>query len=273
MIKVLVTGSLGFIGKNLITRLSSSKYDVNGIDLEDFYFSDNIWTVNLLSRLEKLKPEVIFHVGACSDTLENDTNYMMEVNYESTKIISKWCSDNRAKLIYSSSAAIYGSNGSYPSNLYGWSKYAAEGYVVSNGGVALRYFNVYGPGEEHKGKMSSVAYQAFVKNLNNEIFKIFPGNPRRDFVYIKDVLNANLHALVNFEQLKGNWYDVGSNQARLFEDVLDLMGIKDYDYLSPVYIPEGYQYYTKSSKWMPGWNPEYDLEEGIKDYIKYLKNE
>ena len=105
MIKVLVTGSLGFIGKNLITRLSSSKYDVNGIDLEDFYFSDNIWTVNLLSRLEKLKPEVIFHVGACSDTLENDTNYMMEVNYESTKIISKWCSDNGAKLIYSSSAA------------------------------------------------------------------------------------------------------------------------------------------------------------------------
>jgi ADP-L-glycero-D-manno-heptose 6-epimerase len=123
------------------------------------------WTDELIQKLNDYKVEGIFHVGACSNTLETDVNYMMTRNYESTKIISDFCSENDIPLIYSSSAANYGNNQEFPSNLYGWSKYVAEQHVIQNGGVALRYFNVYGPGEEHKGKMSSVAYQMMMKHF------------------------------------------------------------------------------------------------------------
>jgi len=196
----------------------------------------------------------------------------MTRNYESTKIIMDWCVKNNKPMIYSSSAANYGTNNLYPSNLYGWSKYVGEGYVISNGGIALRYFNVYGPGEEDKGKMASVAYQMFIKNVKGEKIVLFPKKPQRDFVYIKDIVSANIHALENYEELGGKYYEVGSGTARTFEDVLNNMGI-EYNYTSEDVIPNGYQFYTCSdkSKWMNGWESKWDLEMGIKDYKEYLE--
>ena len=216
--------------------------------------------------------DAVFHVGACSDTLETNVDYMMTRNYESTKIIMDWCIKNNKPMIYSSSAANYGTNNLYPSNLYGWSKYVGEGYVISNGGIALRYFNVYGPGEEDKGKMASVAYQMFIKNVKGEKIVLFPKKPQRDFVYIKDIVSANIHALENYEELGGKYYEVGSGTARTFEDVLNNMGI-EYDYTSEDVIPNGYQFYTCSdkNKWMSGWESTWSLESGIKDYCEYLK--
>ena len=270
MKKVIVTGSRGFIGKSLSYQLNRDGYLVHSFD--DSYFLSENWSEELLKTLNSLNYDAIFHVGACSDTLETNVEYMMTRNYESTKIMMDWCIENNKPMIYSSSAANYGTNGKYPANLYGWSKYVAEGYVISNGGIGLRYFNVYGPGEEDKGKMASVAYQMFVKHNKGEDILLFPKKPRRDFVYVKDVVSANIHALNNYEELGGKYYEVGSGTAHTFEDVLDNMGY-EYSYTPEKLIPNGYQFYTCSdkTKWMNGWESAWSLENGINDYKQYLK--
>ncbi len=166
MSKAMVTGSSGFVGRRLIQQLIELNSTVSSVD--DEYFLSADWRSELLKILNSENPDVIFHVGACSNTLESDVQYMMTRNYESTKVIMDWCVRNNRKLIYSSSAANYGESGQYPSNLYGWSKYAAEDYVVKSGGLALRYFNVYGPGEQDKGRMASFLFQAFIKSRTQE---------------------------------------------------------------------------------------------------------
>ena len=270
MNKVLVTGSNGFIGRNLSKHLSKLGFTVKLLDSD--YFNELDWQNSLLGLLNDFDPKAIFHVGACSNTLELNVQYMMEQNYQSTKLISDWCKDEKRNLIFSSSAANYGINGKYPSNLYGWSKYVAEDYVRKNGGIALRYFNVYGPGEENKGAMSSFLYQAYVNRNHGEKVLLFPGGPTRDFVYIKDVVGANLYAMDNFLDLAGSYYDVATGCSRLFEDVLKLAGI-EFTYSDESKIPAGYQFYTcgDTKKWMGGWKPDYSLEEGVADYLTYLQ--
>lgn len=271
MKKVLLTGSKGFIGQNLKQELLEKNFHV--IEINEEIFQSQTWIDEVRKILYLNNPEVLFHVGACSDTLESNVNYMMTLNFEFTKILTDWARNNNSKIIYSSSAANYGTNGLYPSNLYGWSKYVAEQYVISNGGIGLRYFNVYGPKEEHKGKMASVAYQSFIKMKNNIRCELFPKNPKRDFVYVKDVVSANIYASNNFEILKNNWYDVGSGESRSFEDVLNNLNIP-FTYLEEEKIPKGYQFYTCSDrkKFMSGWNPKYNIDSGLEDYKKYLSN-
>jgi ADP-L-glycero-D-manno-heptose 6-epimerase len=270
MTKVLLTGSKGFIGQNLKVDLIGQGFDV--IEINEDIFGSKQWKTDLLLELNRSKPFAIFHVGACSDTLEKDVNYMMILNFEFTKMLVDWSLQNDSKLIYSSSAASYGENNLHPSNLYGWSKYVAEQYVTSNNGIALRYFNVYGPKEEHKGKMASIAYQSYVKNINGEECKLFPKKPTRDFVYVKDVVSANIFAFMNYTNLNKKYYDVGSGESRSFEDVLDNLGIS-YTYHDEKLIPNGYQFFTCSNKdkWMTGWKPEYKIENGLKDYKDYLE--
>lgn len=270
MKRALVTGSKGFIGKNLVQTI---KEDYEIFELGEEIFESDNWTNLFLLLLIGMKPSVVFHVGACSDTMEISVNYMMTRNFESTKIISDYCSENNVPLVFSSSAANYGTNNHYPSNLYGWSKYVSEQYVISNGGIALRYFNVYGPGEELKGTMSSVAYQMFVKNNLGQEIKIFPNNPTRDFVYVKDVVDANIFALQNYKDLSGEYYDVGTGESKSFEEMLNIMKLP-YSYHPDWMIPNGYQFHTESdkSKWMKGWQPKYNLEEGLKDYQIYLND-
>ena len=270
MNKVLVTGSSGFIGRNLSKHLGQLGFTVKLLDSD--YFKELDWQNSLLNLLNGFDPKVVFHVGACSNTLELNVQYMMEQNYQSTKLISDWCKDEKRNLIFSSSAANYGINGKYPSNLYGWSKYVAEDYVRKSGGIALRYFNVYGPGEENKGAMSSFLYQAYVNRNQGEEVLLFPGGPTRDFIYIKDVVDANLYAMENFLDLAGAYYDVATGCSRLFEDVLNLAGI-EFAYSDKSKIPAGYQFYTcgNTKKWMSGWKPHYSLEEGVADYLTYLQ--
>lgn len=265
--KILLTGTKGFIGKNLLNELQGQ--DILEIN-EDIFDSED-WVIDLHNHLNSFGPDVIYHVGACSDTLEQNVNYMMTRNYEFTKILVDYSVFNNAKMIYSSSAASYGTNNLYPSNLYGWSKYVAEGYVVSNGGIGLRYFNVYGPHEDQKGKMASVAYQMLQKQKNGEEIKLFPSFPKRDFVYVKDIISANLFAAENYDNLKGKWYEVGSGEARTFEDVLSIIGV-GFTYHEADKIPKGYQFHTKSEqlKWMQNWFPKYNLELGLKDYMTFL---
>lgn len=263
---IIITGTKGFIGSQLKKNLEND-YEI--IEINEDIFNTINWREEV-SKYFWLDIEAVFHVGACSNTLETDVNYIMLVNYEFTKHLMDLCKNSSKKipLIYSSSAANYGENGYHPSNLYGWSKYTAEDYVVSNGGIALRYFNVYGPGEENKGKMASVAYQMKMADQEGEEIKLFPKKPRRDFVYIKDVVSANIFAFDNFNSIEKKYYEVGSGSARLFEDVLKILGIP-FGYHDPKIIPNGYQYYTCSNKkkWIPGWKSEWDLESGLKDYF------
>lgn len=269
---ILLTGSKGFIGKNIKKKLIDKGEEII-IEINENIFDSDNWDTELQLILHENQPSVIYHVGACSDTLEQNVNYMMKLNFQFTKILVDWSSKNNSKIIYSSSAANYGQNNNFPSNLYGWSKYVAEQYVVSNNGIGLRYFNVYGPGEEQKGKMSSVAYQAFIGNQNKKSWKLFPKKPTRDFVYVMDVVEANIFAEKNYYKLNRNWYEVGSGESRSFEDVLKNMSI-EFSYVDEDQIPLGYQFYTcsDSSKWMMGWSPKYNLERGLKEYLDYLKS-
>ena len=266
----LVTGSSGFIGRNLVNALKAEFLKVEGFDDNNLVVKD--WQNLLIDKLNSINPSTIFHVGACSNTLEQNVQYMMIHNYESTKVITDWCLSNNRQMIFSSSAANYGETGLYPSNLYGWSKYVAEDYVTKSGGVALRYFNIYGPGEEDKGIMASFLYQAYLKNKLAEKIYLFPGNPLRDFVYIKDVIVANRYAKQNFNELRGQYFEVSTGIASPFEKVMEIFGLP-YEYSKVEQIPAGYQFYTcgDPTKWMRGWYPTYNLSQGIAEYRSYLE--
>ena len=268
--RAILTGSNGFIGRRLKAKLL--ELNIETVEINENIFDSENWKEEICKQTN-LDIDVIFHVGACSNTLEQDVNYIMKVNYEFTKQIAICAEKLSIPLVYSSSAACYGTNNLHPSNLYGWSKYAAEDYVVNSGGIALRYFNVYGPGEEDKASMASFAYQAFIKFKNREKVKLFPSNPRRDFIYIDDVISANLHAFSNFGALDKRYYEVGSGEDNLFESVLNYAGI-EFEYHDLNAIPHGYQFHTRSipSNWMDGWKPQFDLESGIRSYMAYLVN-
>lgn len=266
MKKAIITGTNGFIGSNLKRRIES-EFQIVEIN-EDIFDIDESWREILNDLI--VDCDVFFHVGACSNTLEQDVRYMMTRNFESSKIISDICRKKHIPLIFSSSASVYGDSTGTPGNIYAWSKMAAESYIVQNHGVALRYFNVYGPGEESKGKMASIAYQMWRKNLNGDKVSIFPGSPKRDFVYVDDVVDANISAYKNYNLISG-WFDVGSGESKTFEDVLNILGI-DFDYSSELDIPKGYQFFTcsRESKWLPFWKPKFNLEKGLINYKKYL---
>ena len=268
MKRILLTGFNGFIGNNIYQRISV-KYNSTLIMscIQKDYMNKKFWKESLNSTIRQ--SDIIIHVGAISDTMLRDNNEMLKYNYEFSRVLFDLSEEHNKQVIYSSSAANTGDKG-LPSNLYGWSKYITEQYGMSKvtNFIALRYFNVYGPGEEHKGNMASVAYQAWDKG----IFKLFPNEPKRDFVYIDDVVDATLYPL--FNKVPKGVYEVGTGEARIFEDVLDNLEIS-YTYRNEIDIPEGYQYYTESDskKWMPGWTPKYNIETGIKAYKKYLDRE
>lgn len=269
MMKICVTGNRGFIGNALQLEFQRQGFIVIGIDT--WIFQREPWQEKLNEYISKIKPDVIFHLGACSDTQLTDVKQMMKQNVESTFIISDWCKKENVPLIYSSSASVIGTSGT-PETLYAWSKYIAEKYVIANGGIALRYFNVYGVSEVHKGNMASVAYQSYQKHKWGEKVKLFPKEPKRDFVYVRDVVEANLHAWSKFENLRGNWYDVGTGQARKFEDVLNIMGIP-FEYEDENKIPQNYQFFTEANKdkFMEGWVPKWDLDKGLDEYKALLR--
>jgi len=257
---ILLTGSNGFIGKNIHKKLQHE----NVFCLEKGFMDNKDWLVDLEKYVDD--SDAILHVGAISDTMLKDPNEMLKYNYVFSKHLFDLAEKHNKKVIYSSSAANKGQTGN-PSNIYGWSKFITEQYGLAKvkNFYALRYFNVYGPGEEHKGKMASVAYQAWKIGS----FNLFPKKPERDFVFIDDVVDATLYPLLN--DVERGVYEVGSGRAHTFEDVLDLMEIP-FTYKNEKEIPSGYQFFTLSQPllYIKGWEPKTDLKNGIKKYKKYL---
>tara|TARA_Y100000310_G_scaffold335255_1_gene416816 strand:+ start:3981 stop:4778 length:798 start_codon:yes stop_codon:yes gene_type:complete len=261
--KILLTGNRGFIGSNLVLQVRDNN-ELDFIEQNDYDKTNNI--------PEKVRwCDVVAHIGAVADTLENDVNYMMKNNWLHSKELFDLAHEHSKKVVFASSAAIYGNDKDYL-NPYAWSKHIAESYGLEkvNNFISLRYFNVYGPGEGHKGKMASMAHHALVTGK----IKLFQGKPQRDFVYIKDVIGATKNAIL--ETHASGIYDVGTGEARTFEDMMDALSVP-YEYL---YKPEGrtpphYQMHTcaKKENWLKNWEPKYMLEAGLKEYKEWFKKQ
>ena len=315
---IIVTGAAGFIGSNLVRGLNSTgRSDIVVVDdLSDGTKFRNLVDCDFLDYLDKDEfmsllsdnpgclddVKVVFHQGACSDTRERDGKYMLENNYAySTRLLER-CISGKIPFIYASSAAVYGVSRRFeekpecekPLNLYGYSKllfdrYARRALRESDAQVAgLRYFNVYGPYEQHKGAMSSMAFQLNNQLIENGEVNLFKasgdyenGGQRRDFIYIDDVVDVNLW-FMNNRRAKGI-FNVGTGKSRSFNDVAGLIinwhnkGEID-KIINYVDFPEGllpaYQSFTEaniSALREVGYKADFtELEEGINQYLNWL---
>lgn len=248
----IVTGAAGFIGANIVAGLNKRGFtDVVAVDhlkksdkftnladnrISDYF--DKAEFIELVRAGKIAKPEAVFHEGACSDTMELDGRYMMENNYRYTVDLFRWCQRERIPFIYASSAATYGASSIFkedvryekPLNVYGYSKYLFDQvlrremqYGLRAPVAGLRYFNVYGPHEQHKGRMASVAYHQFFQYRAEGKVKLFEGclgyangAQMRDFVYVDDVVEVNFFCLD--KEITGI-YNCGTSLAQPFNDV------------------------------------------------------
>jgi ADP-L-glycero-D-manno-heptose 6-epimerase len=252
MAQFIVTGAAGFIGANLVKALNKSGFDdVIAVDnltkSEKFtnlaenkisdYMDKHVFLEAVKNR-SLSRPEAVFHQGACSNTMEGDGHYMMENNYRYTLELFRWCQEQRIPFIYASSAATYGASDTFkedlryekPLNVYGYSKFLFDQVLrremekeLRAPAIGLRYFNVYGPMEQHKGRMASVAFHQFHQFKQDGKVKLFEGclgypngGQKRDFVYVDDVVAVNMHFL---NQPVSGIYNCGTGRAQEFNDV------------------------------------------------------
>jgi ADP-L-glycero-D-manno-heptose 6-epimerase len=250
--RVVVTGAAGMIGADLVHGLNAIGIDdiVAVDDLTDGSKHKNLLGASIsdyfdrrdfyarFERGELGRFDVVFHQGACSDTMEHDGRLMLDLNYRASKTLLDACQAQQVRLIYASSAATYGGSASFreeaeferPLNVYGWSKLLFDNVVrraLPNAATQIagfRYFNVYGPREQHKGRMASVAFHHFEQWQASGRVKLFgeyggyaAGEQRRDFVFVDDVVAVNLWFLAN-PQASGI-FNLGSGRAQPFNDV------------------------------------------------------
>ena len=299
--KYLVTGGAGFIGSNIAKELAAQGHSVTVIDN---FSSGNFKTligfegdVIAADVYEKMPAntyfDAIFHQGAITETDFHDQKIMMEQNVEAFKNVLNFAIKNEIKrVIYASSAATYGngdcpmkvSQPTKPENVYGFSKAVmdnvAREYAAKNQDmviVGLRYFNVYGPGEYFKGKTASMIYQLYLqmkKGNNPKVFKM--GEQERDFVYIKDVVKANMCALTNAKE--SCVVNVGTGIPRNFNDIIKCLNNELGTNLTTEYVDNPYAFYQLRTQAdisytteKTGYTPDFTLEKGIADYVSILE--
>ncbi len=253
---IIVTGAAGFIGANLVNGLNARGIDnILAVDdlqqgdkfinlaqgkIADYQDKDEFRSRLTISPNQSGLAEVtaVFHQGACSDTTERDGRFMMNNNYRYTLELFEWCQAKRIPFIYASSAAVYGAGPVYteslenegPLNVYGYSKFLFDQVLRARMSsltaqvVGLRYFNVYGPQEQHKGRMASVAFhnmQQFMAEGHVRLFEGWNGyengGQKRDFIAVSDVVAVNLHFL-DHPQVSGI-FNCGTGLAQPFNDV------------------------------------------------------
>jgi ADP-L-glycero-D-manno-heptose 6-epimerase len=311
----IVTGGAGFIGSNLVRGLNAQGIDeiivvdnlkesqkfanLVGCRIRDYLDKGDFRRIIQEDKSPFSTVDAIFHQGACADTMETDGQYMMENNYTYSKILLEWALRHKVKFVYASSAAVYGTGTNFeekyenenPINVYGYSKYLFDQYVRAIAGhaestvVGLRYFNVYGPYETHKGKMASAVYQFYkqLKTANNiKLFEGTGGYPdgeqKRDFVFVSNVVEVNLWFL-NTGPIQGI-FNVGTGNSRSFNQIARcLIDLERYGEINYVPFPEAlkgkYQSFTQaniSALRNIGYSAQFlPLEDGIQQYHSILE--
>ncbi|SFM62115.1 ADP-glyceromanno-heptose 6-epimerase [Marinobacter zhejiangensis] len=311
---IVVTGGAGFIGANIVHALNQ-RGETNILvvdDLKDGTRFHNLAELDIADYMDKreflelVKQDAlpsgiraVFHEGACSDTTEWDGLYMMENNYTYSKVLLHWCLDHKVPFLYASSAAVYGASSEFreeralekPLNVYGYSKWQFDQYVrrlmpeIGSQVVGFRYFNVYGPREQHKGKMASVAYHLHEQIKAGQNPKLFEGwdgysngGQQRDFVYVDDVCNVNLWFLDHPDQ--SGIFNLGSGRAQSFlevaEAVIDHHGKGKVEFIPfPDELKGRYQSFTQadiSALRAAGYSaPFASVAEGVGRYLTWLE--
>ncbi len=311
---IIVTGGAGFIGSNLVLGLNQRGYDdiivvdnlTNGIkykNLVDCQIADYLDKKDFLQKLQQgffhaETIKAIFHQGACSTTTEWDGRYMMENNYEYSKVLFHYCQAHKTPLIYASSAAVYGSDNNFkeykkyegPLNVYGYSKFQFDQYLrqylskLTAQVVGLRYFNVYGPHEEHKGSMASVAFHLNKQIKESASVRLFEGcdgygngEQQRDFIYVGDVVDINCWFLDN-PQVSGI-YNTGTGRSQTFNDVANaVLAYHQAGKLEYIPFPEHlkgcYQSFTEANlENLRAAGCDYQfksVEDGVRLYMEWL---
>jgi len=313
---IIVTGGAGFIGSAIVWRLnelgeenilivdelgSDEKWkNLVGLNFKDFInkydFLDNV----IDDGLTGYEAKVIIHMGANSSTTEKDADLLLINNYEYTKALAEYSLENNVRFIYASSAATYGDGALgfddeltkcdrlRPLNMYGYSKQLFDLWAMKRGTfeeiVGLKYFNVYGSNEYHKGDMRSVVHKAFEQVRDTGKVKLFKslnkdykdGEQMRDFIYVKDAVNMTLHFLEHPD--KNGLFNVGSGKARTWNDLVTALFNAmnkpvNIEYIDlPDRLAYKYQYFTEANIGKlrnAGYNePVSSLEDGINDYVK-----
>ena len=250
--RVVVTGAAGMIGSNIVHGLNALGIDdviavdnlthgpkyrnLLGAKISDYFDKTDFYA--RFARGEFGKVDAVLHEGACSDTMQHDGRYMLDTNYRCSKDLLDACQRQGTRLLYASSAATYGGSASFreepefeqPLNVYGYSKLLFDNVVrrmlpgATSQVAGFRYFNVYGPREQHKGRMASVAFHHFNQFRETGKVKLFgeyggygAGMQSRDFVFVDDVVAVNLWFLQNPE--KSGIFNLGSGRAQPFNDV------------------------------------------------------
>lgn len=311
---ILVTGAAGFIGSYLVGYLNREGYN-NIVIVDEFSKEEkkpNYFSKSFTAKIEReklfewlvqqqKKIDFVFHLGARTDTTEFDYSILEKLNVGYSKKIWNYCSENNIPLLYASSAATYGAGElGYkddhalpeklsPLNPYGISKNEFDKWVLEQKvqppfWAGLKFFNVYGPNEYHKGRMASVIYHAFNQIISSGKVRLFrshkpgykDGGQLRDFVYVDDVVSI-CYWLMN-EQPSSGLYNVGTGIARTFNDLVtaifkSLDKVPVIEYIdTPEDIRDKYQYFTEADMGklhQAGYKKEfYSLEEGVDTYVK-----